>query len=72
MSRVSVVVDYDHGKESGFEQLLAVHQMRRGLERGAAAILVLREARMAVSHSSRAAAARRVPSIIGRPLPSPA
>jgi hypothetical protein len=51
VSSVQVVLDYDNGKESGLEQLLAMHQMRRGLERVAAAVLVHRDATMAVNDS---------------------
>jgi hypothetical protein len=72
VSSVPVILDYDEGEESRLEQLLAVHQMWRGLERVAATIHAHRDAAaMAVSRTQLtrelqeliAALDRRVPQL---------
>jgi hypothetical protein len=69
VSSVQVVLDYDNGKESRLEQLLAVHQMRRGLERVAEAILGHRDAAMAVSRSQLARELRELIAALDRRVP---
>ena len=66
---MQVVLDYDNGKESGLEQLLAVHQMRRGLERVAAAVVAHRDAAMAVSRSELARELRELIAALDRRVP---
>ena len=66
---MQVVLDYDYGKESRLEQLLAVHQMRRSLERVAAAILAHREATMAVSPGQLARELRELIAALDRRVP---
>ena len=52
MPIVPVIGNHHDGKDSGFEQLLAVYEMRGNLERlPQAAVVVLREIVMAVSRS---------------------
>ena len=66
---MQVVLDYDNGKESRLEQLLAVHQMRRGLERVAAEVVAHRGATMAVSHGQLARELRELIAALDRRVP---
>jgi hypothetical protein len=52
LSDVPLVVDRHNREEPGRRQLLALHQLRRHLERFAAAGTKARSAAMAVAHSS--------------------